>query len=237
MKKIPKSTIVTGIFFLLLCIAFVFLLYKDGYFAVVKRVSSGESKANYLDNAQYTQRETTFALSKIEKSDIAFLGDSITARINWEEFYPDYVVINRGIDSDVVEGAMNRLESVTKTKPDKVFIMLGINDIRQGIDAERSLTYYAQILFSLHKALPDSDIYVQSVLPVAKKTGIDNHTVEDFNAQLKDFAESYDFTYIDIFSDMITEDYDLPASYSIDGVHMTGDGYQIWLDKLSEYID
>ena len=236
MKNLPKSTIFTGILCIILCLAIAFLLYRDGYFNILKEVSAPDGHYDYTKNAQYTQRETTFALSQIEKSDIVFLGDSITARINWNEFYPDYTVLNRGIDSDVVEGGLNRLDHVIETNPQKVFVMLGINDIRQGIDADETLTYYSMLMSRLKDALPSSQIYIQSILPVAKKTGIDNHDVESLNTSIKALAEEYGLTYIDIFHDMITEDYDLPERFSVDGVHMTGDGYQVWLNKLSEYL-
>lgn len=236
MKKLPKSTALTGGLCVLLCLMLVFLLYRDGYFASLKRVTAS-GHYDYMSNAQYTQRETTFALSNVTKSDIVFLGDSITARINWEEFFPNYVVLNRGIDSDVVEGALHRLDSVTNTNPDKVFIMIGINDIRQGIDIDETLTYYSLMMSQLKEALPNSQIYVQSVLPVASKTGIDNHSVEQLNNALKDLSNAYELTYIDIFHDMLTDDYDLPENYSVDGVHMTGDGYAVWLKALEHYIE
>lgn len=223
----------------LICIIFLgtilFLLKRDGYFTSLANTVR-DTHYSYIDNAQYPQRETMFELSNITQSDIVFVGDSITARSEWQEFFPDYTVLNRGIDSDVTQGVYHRLSSVVKTKPQKVFVMIGINDIRQHIDIDESLTYYSMIMSELKSALPDSEIYIQSILPVHSKTGISNKEVEKRNASIKELAETYQLTYINIFDDMIDENNDLPSDYSIDGVHMTGAGYQVWLNILKNYI-
>ena len=231
-KKITFA--LSAICILFLC-AILFLLKRDGYFTFLANTVS-DTHYSYMDNAQYTQRETMFELSDLKQSDIVFVGDSITARSEWQEFFPDYTVLNRGIDSDVTEGVYHRLSSVTKTNPKKVFVMIGINDIRQHIDFDESLTYYSLLMSELKTSLPDSEIYIQSILPVHSKTGISNKEVANRNASIKELAEHYQLTYINIFDDMIDENYDLPTDYSVDGVHMTGAGYQVWLNKLRDYI-
>lgn len=235
MKQAKRWNYILCLCCFILFAALVFLLYRDGYFTSLYQTVSA-SDYHYEDNAQYIQRNSMFLLSPAEKSDIVFVGDSITARGEWQEFFPDKIVLNRGIDSDVTEGVLHRLDTVTASKPDKIFLMIGINDIRQGIDSEETLSNYGQIVDSLQKTLPDSDIYIQSILPVNSKTGIDNRSVLSLNQSIKELAESYGLTYIDIYSDMADENNDLPAAYSVDGVHMTGDGYQIWLRRLGQYI-
>lgn len=236
MKQSKRWNSILCICCFLLFVALIFLLYRDGYFTSLYQTFNA-ADYHYEDNAQYIQRSSMFLLSPVEKSDIVFVGDSITARSEWQEFFPDKIILNRGIDSDVTEGVLNRLDTVTASKPDKIFIMIGINDIRQGIDSKNTLSNYEQIVSRLSGTLPDSDIYIQSILPVNSKTGIDNRNVISLNSSIKELADSYGLTYIDIYSDMADENNDLPAAYSIDGVHMTGDGYQIWLDHLKQYIN
>lgn len=237
MKKLLKNKV--ALFFIVVCIflflCLLFLLKRDGYFDILKHTMKNE-KHSYLDNAQYTQRETMFESSKVEGVDVVFVGDSITARIEWEEFIDETTVLNRGIDSDVTEGVENRLDEVIRHNPKTVVLMIGINDIRQSVPKEETLSHYETILKTLQEKLPETKVIVQSVLPVRQSTGINNQTVSELNAGIKELANAYHMDYVDIFSNMVDENNDLPAEYSIDGVHMTGDGYKIWLDALSEYL-
>lgn len=45
-------------------------------------------------------------------SEIIFLGDSITARGRFEEFFPGIFLLNRGIGSDTSKGVLNRISEV-----------------------------------------------------------------------------------------------------------------------------
>lgn len=211
------------------------LLYREGYFKSLYNTVNAVSYS-YEDNAQYIQRESMFEMCPVRKADIVFVGDSITARGEWQEFFPEQIVLNRGIDSDVTEGVLNRLSAITEAQPERIFLMIGINDLRQGIPLEATLDYYGQILDNLAAALPDCEIYVQSVLPVHSSTGIANTDVQALNASIQELAIERDVTYIDIYSLLADEDNDLPKAYSVDGVHMTGEAYGIWIEELKKYI-
>lgn len=231
MKHAKKWIITLTTLCCLLFAMLLFITYRDGYFNSLYNTVN-PSSFSYKDNAQYTQRETLFESSPVEKADIIFVGDSITARGEWQEFFPDDVVLNRGIDSDVTEGVYNRLDTIIDKQPSQIYLMIGINDIRQKIDSAVTLDYYAKILDKLTTSLPSCTIYVQSILPVSSSTGIDNNQVADLNEHIKALATAQNLQYIDLFSLFIDENNDLPACYSIDGVHMTGDGYAVWINAL-----
>ncbi len=219
---------------LLLGGALLFLLYREGYFKSLYNTVN-DVPYSYEDNAQYAQRESLFEICPVRKTDIVFVGDSITARGEWQEFFPEQIVLNRGIDSDVTEGVLNRLSVITKAQPEKIFLMIGINDLRQGIPFETTIDYYEQILDNLTAALPDCEIYAQSILPVHSSTGIPNTDVQALNASIQELAKKHHITYIDIYSLLADENNNLPTAYSIDGVHMTGEAYDIWIEALKPY--
>lgn len=235
MKHSKKIIVFLTACCLLLCLALLLLLYREGYFKSLYNTVNAVSYS-YEDNAQYIQRESMFEMCPVRKAHIVFIGDSITARGEWQEFFPDKVVLNRGIDSDVTEGVLNRLPVIIRTQPEKIFIMIGINDLRQGISSSATLDYYEQILETLTTALPDCEIYVQSILPVHSSTGIANKDVQALNTSIQALAAKHGITYIDLYSLLADENNDLPVAYSIDGVHMTGDAYQIWIDALMPYV-
>ena len=211
----------------------VFLLIRGNYFTILRQTMSHETY-HYTDNASYVQRKTQFEMLPDRDTDVVFLGDSITARFEWQEYFRDLTVANRGIDSDVCEGAANRLDTVIGQNPDKIFIMIGINDIRQQIPSDVTIRYYEQMIHSLQDALPACRIYLQSVLPVNSSTGIDNTQVQALNEKIKELAEANSLTYIDLYSKVVTKDNDFTDT--CDGVHPTGEGYLIWMQAISKYV-
>ena len=231
-KREKKIIATLSIVCILLVAALLFLLYRNNYFAVFKQISS--DSYDYRSNAQYVQRQSLFEMVPQEKADIVFVGDSITARGEWQEFFPDMRVLNRGIDSDVTEGVLNRLDVIVEACPEQIFLMIGINDIRQNISMETSLGNYEQILGQLQEQLPDSEIYVQSVLPIGDNTGMSNEDVKAFNMELEKLAVAKGLTYIDLYSLFLDETGYLPDKYSVDGVHLTGEGYAIWIEEIEK---
>jgi lysophospholipase L1-like esterase len=189
---------------------------------------------HYTDNASYVQRQSQFEMLPVADVDVVFAGDSITARFEWQEYFPDLIVANRGIDSDVSEGLKNRLDCIIAEKPEKIFLMIGINDIRQSIPAEDTLANYREIVSRLKQELPECTIYIQSILPVSHTTGIDNADVRALNEQLKALASEEGLTYIDLYTSLVSSDDDF--LYTADGVHPTGEGYQIWMDLIDIYL-
>ena len=218
---------------LLLLAAVLFLLKRGNYFSMLQDAMSDHT-FQYTDNASYIQRKTQFELMPERSTDIVFLGDSITARFEWQEYFSDLTVANRGIDSDVTEGVLNRLDTVENQHPKKVFLMIGINDIMHKLPLDTSMQNYKKILTQLSETLPDCKIYVQSVLPVNTSTGIDNNDVSAFNTELRQLCGDLALPYIDLYSLMVTEDNNF--TYTADGVHPTGECYAIWMDGIREYV-
>lgn len=238
MKSAQKQKRLIIALSILSCILFaslIFVLYRNNYFTILKQMAS-TSAYDYKSNAQYTQRQTLFEKLPEKKADIVFIGDSITARCEWQEFFPERIVLNRGIDSDVTAGVLNRLDVIIDAEPKQIFLMIGINDIRQQIPETITVSNYAQIITALKEALPDTELYIQSILPIGSQTGMDTSKVLTLNEQLKELASNHNLTYVDLYTLLADETDHLPLAYSVDGVHLTGDGYQIWIDGISQYI-
>mgnify|MGYP000061554644 CR=1 FL=1 len=70
----------------------------------------------------------------ISTDEIIFLGNSITDIGEWTEVWQDIHVKNRGISGDNTFGVLARLDEVVSSKPSKIFIMIGINDISKNIE-------------------------------------------------------------------------------------------------------
>ena len=169
----------------------------------------------------------------VAPGDVVFLGDSITAGGQWSELFPDVPVKNRGISGDMTEDLLKRLGQITIGKPRKIFLMIGTNDI--GLGAPRALTQrnYREILDQIVRASPDTDIYVQSILPREAKRCED---VTALNAAIAEMAQTRGLTYVDLFPAFVDEDGSILDELSPDGLHLSGQGYRRWQSAIEPYV-
>ena len=171
-------------------------------------------------------------------TDIVFLGNSITAGVDWSELLGRTDVRNRGISGDISFGVLERLDEVTEGKPAKVFILIGINDISRNIPDSVILHNYQAIITRIKKASPKTKIYFQTLLPVNNEfTQFKNHYNKDehilyVNEGLKKLAEKEKITVIDLYPHFLNADKKLDKQYTEDGLHLNAAGYRVWKDIL-----
>ena len=171
-------------------------------------------------------------------NDIIFLGNSITAGIDWMELLGRTDVRNRGISGDITFGVLERLNEVTEGKPSKVFILIGINDISRNIPDSFILNNYQKIIERIKKESPSTKIFFQTLLPVNNEfTQFKNHYNKDehilhVNGELKKLAEKQKIGLIDLYPRFLNADKKLDKKYTTDGLHLNAEGYKVWKDIL-----
>ncbi|HUN02844.1 MAG TPA: family 20 glycosylhydrolase [Niabella sp.] len=195
-----------------------------------------------LFSTYWHQQTTLFKNLPQTKGDIIFLGNSITDGGEWQELFGDSRIKNRGISADVTIGVLNRLKEITDRKPDKIFLMIGTNDLSKGISTDSVVKNILEIVKFTHLLSPATKVYVQSILPV--NPGSDkfkNHTgntpkIKAVNRQLELYAKKHQFTYVNLFDSFINSEGYLNRRYSNDGLHLLGDGYMLWKHLVFPYI-
>ncbi len=60
------------------------------------------------------------------------IGDSLTEQGLWSEMFPEHTIANRGVGSDTTADVLARMDTILATKPERAFIMLGVNDLALG---------------------------------------------------------------------------------------------------------
>jgi lysophospholipase L1-like esterase len=176
------------------------------------------------------------------RNEIVFLGNSITDGAEWFELLQNKKCRNRGISGDVTEGILLRLEGVTRLKPSAIFLLIGINDLSRNISVDEITGRYREILQRIEKETPGTKVYVQSVMPVNPATGrntrLEGKTdlIIELNGRLQALAKEFGMTYIDLFTPLADDNNLLPRRYSIDGLHLSYEGYSVWSGILRQYI-
>lgn len=191
----------------------------------------------------YNQRLTLFEKMPDTKGEIIFLGNSITDGSEWCELLDNPKVRNRGISGDITEGVLFRLNEVTRSKPAKVFLLIGINDLSQGISKDSVFSNICKIANRIRKDSPKTEVYIQSILPVNDSFGLfKNHTnkteeVVWVNAQLKAWCMKENVGFVDLYSRFKMPDSEkMNPKYTDDGLHLLGDGYLLWAEILKPLL-
>jgi lysophospholipase L1-like esterase len=199
-------------------------------------LSNYENKMKCADkNPSYLLCESQYMTMYSYPTDVVFAGDSITYRCQWNEMFPELSTKNRGLPSDTTEGMLARLDSIIKTKPDKVFIMIGINDISLQVEERTILDNYSYILDAM-AAHTDIKIYVQSILPVAPNSGISKEEILRINHAIQEVCMEKGIEYIDLY-DLFSDDSGwLKGQYNGDGVHINAKGYECWRNSIETYV-
>jgi len=176
------------------------------------------------------------------RNEIVFLGNSITDGAEWFELLQNKRCRNRGISGDVTEGILLRLDGVTKLRPSAIFLLIGINDLSRNISVDEITGRYREILQRIQNETPGTKVYVQSVMPVNPATGgnkrLEGKTdlIIELNGRLQTLAKEFSFTYIDLFTPLADSNNLLPRRYSIDGLHLSYEGYRVWADAIKEFV-
>ena len=128
--------------------------------------SQSQELRNQKFKRHYYIKKDVFESMPNTEGEILFVGNSITAGGEWSELFNNPNVKNRGISGDVTEGVLFRLEEITDSKPSKIFLMIGVNDLSLGISIDSILTNYETILTKILDETPSTKIFIQSILPV-----------------------------------------------------------------------
>lgn len=246
-----KFTVLSAALNIVLVGTFVIYLYSNGGINCSHKklqpqeVASSDYRTPHKDK-KVMQRASLFQLLPDTDGEIIFLGDSFTSGGRWNEFFQNEHVKNRGIPGDRTDLMINRLAEVGQSRPRKIFIMVGFNDLNRGRTVHATITDYRYIIKTLTSLTPDTEIFVQSVLPINRNIRnviagsrrlTSNSDILALNTLLKSLAQEYKLTYIDLYSILVDDNNQLNPRYTDTGSHLNGQGYLIWMAAIKPHID
>ena len=199
---------------------------------------SGES--NKADKLTYQDWKSLLALEAkaIAKGQGAnrlsiLVGDSLSLWFPKDKLPTGKLWLNQGISGDTSEGVSKRLSAFSGTRPDVIYVMTGINDLRKGATDKSILVNSSRIIHSLRQSHPSSQIIVQSILPVRSQK-IPNSRIRHINAQLAIIAQKQGANYLNIHNWFTDIDGNLRPELTTDGLHLSLAGYQVWQFALEQ---
>lgn len=196
-------------------------------------IANNENKKEGL-NKKKDKPKKIYDYKEIFTNDL-FLGDSITDSLSFYEIINESNVIAEF--GFTARKSVSELDSIEKQNPENIFIMLGMNDMLNNENSDKFAEDYSNLINSIRERVPDTNIYIQSILPVdpkvrEKKPVLTNENIDKFNKVLIKFAKEENINYVNL-SSIIEEDKDLLEP---DGIHTKYDFYILWLNYLIENI-
>lgn len=175
---------------------------------------------------------------------IVLMGNSITE--GWSKYDPvflkEHALINRGISGQTTPQMLLRFrQDVIDLKPQKVFILGGINDIA-GNTGPSTLKMIQDNIQSMAILARDAgiEVFLCSVLPANKLPWRNNmdpsSKVKELNTWIKQLATGNGFGYVDYYTALVDNSDGLRVQYTTDGVHPNLEGYKVMEKVLLPFI-
>ncbi|MDN7244535.1 GDSL-type esterase/lipase family protein [Planococcus shenhongbingii] len=234
MKKVKALLMGSLIVNLLFIGATGFIVYKQGGISFIKEQIGNAASPQELPD-YYLQKKDIFESLNTAKPDKVFIGDSITDHGEFQEYYPGQAVLNRGIAEDTSKGVLNRIDEAAKRYPKEVYLMIGINDIAAGVEADSYRRNIEKIIQSFDEN--STKVILQSILPINNQdfnNEISNEKIHQFNKILQEIAEENSLEFVNLHTAFEAPNGQLRKEITIDGIHLKGKGYDIWFEQLSK---
>ncbi|GAA4131585.1 SGNH/GDSL hydrolase family protein [Sphingobacterium kyonggiense] len=194
--------------------------------------------SNYVFSG-YTDRLNFFQKMPVKKGATIFLGDSLTEAGRWEDIAPDLNILNRGISGDISFGVIARLDEVLRHQPKKIFLMIGVNDLKRNVPASFILENYKRIITKIQKESPKTKIYLSSLLPINESKLIEafkqvkNADLQHMNSELRKISQAYkQVTFVDLHPVLADDNGQLKADLTPDGIHLEVAAYVPYIQYL-----
>ncbi len=163
------------------------------------------------------------------------IGDSIAQGL-YEQGILDGTYVTAEQDTGVCKSEVSMIENhvsrAIEVSPQVLFLCYGLKDVEAASgNAQVFAMAYKNVLDTLKSSLPETRIYVNSVLPVSQAVIDENElygSIPDYNEELEKLCQEEEVTFIDN-SSLVKDEY-----YMEDGIHMTSEYYTEWVNHMAE---
>ena len=172
-------------------------------------------------NQWINTRGDIFEHLPINQEDIVFIGDSLTEEFPVTEMFNNIHVKNRGIGYSTSTDIKTRFIKIASVPPQKIFLQVGLNDLRSGIAPH---TVFENFKAMVKSVKPETKIIVQSLLPNGDNKFL--KVIEAYNDVTKHYCAERNIPFIYLYTLFFKEG--LNPAYTYDGTHLNGAGYMVW---------
>lgn len=183
-------------------------------------------------------------IAKMEgKIDVAFVGDSITARWrdseNWKGHWGGCNAVNMGIGGDQTQHVLWRLQNgdLDGYKAKLFVVMIGTNNMwARDADPAHAAAGVKAVLNLIQSKHPESKILLMSILPTGEKPNPGRDKRMEVNKLISKFAGG-NVEYMDIWDKYLDADGNISKETMHDFLHLAPAGYDIWAEAIKGKVE
>jgi lysophospholipase L1-like esterase len=182
--------------------------------------------------------------------DVYFSGDSITRRwratdypqflTNWNENFLGWNAANYGWGADTIQNILWRLQNgeLDGVNPKVIVLLAGTNNIGSFSASDAKVADVTKgikaLLDTMRDKAPKATIILMGILPRndgPKSTAV-IQSINKINANIAQFADGKTIRYLNINDKLADKDGKLFDGMTVDRLHLSLKGYQVWADAL-----
>lgn len=224
------------------------------------KVMGLEEKMDFFKEMMHREQQDKLERYRIlnqfaKKGEILFTGSSLMEQFPINELLMsngmDQVIYNRGIGGFTTTDMLQNMEEmVFGTEPSRIFINIGTNDIGSPeYRLETLMERYEEIITRIQERLAETEITMMAYYPVNEtdkvpegewgKTAFVTRTNENIaiaNEAVEKLAAKKGCRFINVNEGLTDERGKLKKEFTIEGIHMYANGYQVVLNNLKKYL-
>ena len=213
---------------------------------IIVSMTACTSKSKQKDTSSEQKVEEKQVAKEIEKNNIIFFGNSLTAGygVEAEEAFPgliqkrldslsyEYNVINAGVSGETTASGLSRVEWVVKRQPVEIFVLeLGGNDGLRGIKPEETNKNLRGIIDKVRDIHPEVKILLAGMM-VPPNMG--QAYAKEFQKLFPAIAKDKEVSFIPFLLKGVGGEADLNLP---DGIHPTPEGHKLVTETVWEYLE
>lgn len=164
---------------------------------------------------------------------VVFAGASSIAYGNWSAYF-GIPIENNGVPGIESTTLANTIANYVASHPDKIFIMIGLNDVRKRLEGQ-VVGNISTIIDKINAVSPGTKIFIHSILPMNHASY--NEVTERVNPQIQALCERRGVTYLFIHNHFKAPNRVVDLSlYRTDGIHLNENGYSVWVNAIRRHV-
>ncbi|PSR16589.1 G-D-S-L family lipolytic protein [filamentous cyanobacterium CCP3] len=173
----------------------------------------------------------TMARRQGEANLAVVVGDSLALWLPVDALPPDQLWLNQSISGETTTHMLQRLHYFANTHPQTIYMMAGINDLKNGVPEAEVLDNLYQMMTRLKQQHPQARLVVYSILPTRLRD-IPSDRIQRVNQRLATLAGYQEATFVDLQPTFSDGQGLLRLDLTTDGLHLSPQGYSLWQAAL-----
>lgn len=161
------------------------------------------------------------------------VGDSLSLWFPSDRLPANQLWLNQAISGENTSTILQRLSTFAVARPQAIYVMAGVNDLKQGATDNEILWNLRQIVRRLQQTHPHTRIVMQSILPT-RTAAIPGNRISWLNQRLAAIAQQDGAVFLNLYAYFADVDGNLRDDLTTDGLHLNATGYETWQSALAQ---